>query len=85
MNKSPLLQNSNVDVILCLPQDCMHILIEGPVEITIRRLLKYCIFELQLFTIEQFNKRITNFDYGHFKKDRPSLILRDYLVDGGFL
>jgi len=28
-----------------LPQDCMHILIEGPVEITIRRLLKYCIFD----------------------------------------
>jgi len=63
----------------------MHILIEGPVEITIRRLLKYCIFELQLFTIEQFNKRITNFDFGHFKKDKPALILRDHLVDGGFL
>ncbi|XP_018360136.1 PREDICTED: uncharacterized protein LOC108759276 [Trachymyrmex cornetzi] len=85
MNKSPLLQSSNVDVTLCLPQDCMHILIEGPVEITIRRLLRYCIFELRLFTIEQFNKRITHFDYSHFKKDKPALILRDHLVDGGCL
>lgn len=82
MNKSPLLQSPNVDVTLCLPQDCMHILIKDPVEIAIRHLLKYCIFELQLFTLEQFNKRIIHFDYGHFKKDKPALILRDHLVDG---
>lgn len=82
MNKSPLLRSSNVDVTLCLPQNCMHILIEGPVEIAIRCLLKYFIFEMQLFTIEQFNKRITHFDYGHFKKDKPALILRNHLVDG---
>lgn len=84
-NKNPLLESPNVDVTLCLPQDCMHILIEGPIEIVIRHLLKYCIFELQLFSIEQFNKRITYFDYGHFKNDKPAPILRDHLIDGGFL
>lgn len=85
MNKSPLLNSPNVDVTLCLPQDCIHILLEGPVEIAIRHLLKYCIFEQQLFTVKQLNERIICLDYGHLKNDKPAPILRDHLIDGHFL
>lgn len=85
MRQSPLLKSHIFDVTLCLPQDGMHILIEGVVEIAIRRLLKYCMFELQLFTLEQFNNCIIYFDYGHFKKDKPAFILREHLTDGGSL
>lgn len=83
--KNPLLKNPNVDITVCLPQDCMHILIEGPVEITIRCLLKYCILEQQLFTLDRFNEYIACFDYRHFKKDKPAAIQRNHLTDGNTL
>lgn len=59
--------------------------IEGPVEIPIYHLLKCFIFELQLFTLEQFNTRLAYFDYGHFEKDKPATILRDHFLDDNSL
>jgi len=59
----------------------MHVLIEGPVQITCKLFLRYCIYDINLFTIDDFNDRIVNFDFGHLKKDIPALIQREHLAD----
>jgi len=40
--RSPLMDI--IDVTKCLPQDAMHVLIEGPVQITCKLFLRYCIY-----------------------------------------
>jgi len=81
--RSPLMDI--IDVTKCLPQDAMHVLIEGPVQITCKLFLRYCIYNINLFTIDDFNDRIVNFDFGHLKKDKPALIQREHLADDGQL
>lgn len=71
--KSPLLYSTHVDVTSCLPQDAMHVLIEGPIEITIRNFLRYCVIEENLFTNDDFNNSVARFDFKHLKRDKPGI------------
>lgn len=52
----------------------MHVLIEGPLEITIRLYLMYCIKIRQIFTLDALNEKLSHFDYKQFKRDKPALI-----------
>lgn len=70
-----------LDVTQCLPQDAMHLLPEGVTETSSRALLHYCIVEEGIFTLEQFNERIHNFDFGHFKVNKPGLIEIEQLAE----
>ena len=73
-----------IDVTTCLPQDAMHILIEGPLQTMCKLILQYCIVELQLFTINHFNSKLSRFR-AHFKNDKPAQIQQDQLCDDGIL
>lgn len=52
----------------------MHVLNEGVVELTCRLFLYHCIVVIGLFTVKQFNEKISSFDFGHFNKDKPAII-----------
>ncbi|XP_011883997.1 PREDICTED: uncharacterized protein LOC105571135 [Vollenhovia emeryi] len=78
-NRSPLLDIPNFDVTTCLPQDTMHVLIEGIAVIACRKLLTFCIEEKHLFTLDEFNDRRSHFNYGPLQSDAPGVILQDHL------
>ncbi|XP_011883897.1 PREDICTED: uncharacterized protein LOC105571040 [Vollenhovia emeryi] len=59
-NRSPLLDIPNFDVTTCLPQDTMHVLIEGIAVIACRKLLTFCIEEKHLFTLDEFIAAVTS-------------------------
>lgn len=83
--RSPLLSSPFIDVTVCLPQDAMHVIIEGSLEIMIRHFLRYCIIEEKLFTIDDFNSSIARFNFQHLKKDKPGRIQREHLIENGCL
>lgn len=73
-----------MDVTKCLPQDAMHILIEGPLEIACKLFIRYGIEE-NAFTLDDLNTSMKNFNFGHFKNDKPAPVLNEHLQDGGSL
>lgn len=84
--ESPLSDIPIFDATMCLPQDAMHVLIEGVAEIACKNLLRYFIIEKKIFTLEQFNEWRCHFRYyGHFKKDAPAVILHEHLSPDGKL
>lgn len=69
------------DLTLCLPHDIMHVILEGALPRNCRLLLNHCIFEKKYFTLNHFNKIITNFKYGeHEKHNAPRSIDRDRIT-----
>ncbi|CAG5075351.1 Protein of unknown function [Cotesia congregata] len=63
----------------------MHVLIEGVGEIVCRAFLRYCIVVEKIFTLDQLNENIENFDFKHFQNDKPALILSTHLTEEGHL
>lgn len=68
----------NFDVTKCFPQDAMHVLIEGAVDVEIRALLRFLI-DLNLFTVDDLNDRISNFDFNYFGVNKPALIAAEHI------
>ncbi len=67
-----------------MPHDIMHILLEGVVPMEIKLLLRHAINELQLFTINWFNRELAGMILDGTKaKDRPSPIDRKTLNSTG--
>ena len=58
-----------------LPHDVMHDVLEGVVVRELSLLLKHCISNKYL-TLEEYNSRLLNFDYGYSETDKPAPILR---------
>ena len=73
--KSALSEIPYFDVTQCLPQDIMHIIFEGIADIAVRNLLCYLILKKKLFTLDDFNERIRNFDFSKFFTNAPMEIL----------
>ena len=64
-----------------LPQDLMHILLEGVIPYVVKFLLQYYIAE-DLITIHQINARLMEFEYGYSQvKDKPEPINPESLTD----
>ncbi|XP_066601545.1 uncharacterized protein [Prorops nasuta] len=84
-SRSPLMNVEAFDITTCLPQDAMHVLIEGPLEIAIRCYLMYRIKIKKLFTIRDFNQNLSNFDFKHLKKDKPAMVEAHHLEPAGSL
>jgi len=62
-----------------LPHDMMHDALEGVVQYEIKLLICHCI-DHKYFTLEDYNWRIINFDYGYSDNDKPTAtITRDVL------
>lgn len=53
----------------------MHDVLEGVVVRELSLLLKHCISNKYL-TLEEYNSRLLNFDYGYSETDKPSPVLR---------
>ena len=72
------------DVIDCIPQDIMHVILEGCLPYTILQVLRQCC--PNLFTVTELNKRITHFAFGYVdQKDKPSPIPLTALQPEGVL
>jgi len=67
-----------------LPQDVMHILLEGVLPYTIKAMLQSFVCEKRFFTIEILNQKISSFRYSRSEsKNKPSQISSSVLTDDG--
>ena len=65
------------DVTKQLPQDIMHIFLEGILSYELKFLLKH-FFDSGLITLDQLNSKLKNFDYGYSNvKNKPSHLKQD--------
>ena len=72
---SPLNDIDNFHVINQLPQDIMHVLLEGVIPYELVHMLTYFVVNRKYFKIDQLNDRITCFAYSNQEaKDKPSPI-----------
>lgn len=53
-----------------LPHDIMHDILEGIAPLEIKLLLKHCISD-KLLTLDQYNRRLVDFNYGYSECDKP--------------
>ena len=53
-----------------LPHDAMHDILEGLAPVEIKCLLQYCI-TARYFSLEWYNTRLINFNYGYTESDKP--------------
>ena len=65
-----LMELPNFDVVQQLPQDIMHVLLEGVFPLHMEELLCY-ITDSSILTIDQINSRIMAFPYAYFN-EKPS-------------
>ena len=64
-----------------LPHDLMHDLLEGLVPFEIKHLLLYYI-STHAFTLQEYNEKLLNFNFGYSEKDKPLPILSTTLKPG---
>ena len=64
-----------------LPHDAMHDILEGMAPLEIKLMLKYYITN-GFFTLNYFNERLINFNYGYSESDKPVPILSTVFGDG---
>ena len=57
-----------------LPHDAMHDILEGVAPLEVKLLLNHCI-QNSLFTLQQYNSRLLNFNFGYSETDKPVPIL----------
>lgn len=66
-----------------LPQDVMHILLEGVLPLEIKLLLYHFTSVAKFFTLQHFNARLASFLFGYSSgTSKPSKIEVNHLVDG---
>lgn len=72
---SPLNELHNFHVVNQLPQDIMHVLLEGVIPFELTLLLNHFVTDRKYFTIAELNDLLTSFSFTHQEaKDRPSPI-----------
>ena len=78
INRRSLLCNiPDFDVTKQLPQDIMHIFLEGVLSYELKFLLKHY-FDAGLITLDRLNTKLKNWNYGYSNvKDKPSFIKQD--------
>lgn len=77
LNKIPLFNVADWQ----LPQDVMHILLEGVLPLEIKLLLHHFTSVMKFLTIDHFNMRLDSFVFGYDSK-KPSKIDSNHLTDG---
>ncbi|XP_034248978.1 uncharacterized protein LOC117649902 [Thrips palmi] len=66
------------DVTKCFPQDIMHVIAEGVLEVEMRVFLKFLCGN-HFISLDILNRKLQHFDYGHLHRDKPSDIHSDHL------
>ena len=73
--RSGLQEAPYFDVCEQLPQDIMHVFLEGVITYELKYLLRFYIEEKESFTLTDLNNRIQGFPYGYSQiKDKPCVI-----------
>ena len=63
------------DICEQLPQDVMHVLLEGVVPRSVALVLQHVIVDLRIISIDALNARIASFPYAYFESpNKPSRI-----------
>ena len=71
------------DVTEQVPQDVMHVLLEGVVPIEIGLLLRQAVVEDEAITLAVVNQKIASFPYSYFESDtKPSTIPQSSVQNG---
>ena len=67
-----------------LPQDIMHILLEGVLPYTIKAMLQSFVLENHFFSIKYLNQKLSSFKFSRSEsKNKPSRISPSVLIDDG--
>lgn len=83
---SPLNAIENFHVVKHLPQDVMHIILEGSMKYEIQLMLKAFITSRNYFTVDVLNERIACYSYSAQDiRDKPSLINNNVITSDGSL
>ena len=73
--RSSLLKVPNFDVCTMMPQDVMHVLLEGVAQYEIKEVIKQLIRD-KVFSLSQFNALVISFRYPYFDiRNKPSVLL----------
>lgn len=80
-SKSPLLKVNSFDITKCMPQDIMHLFLEGIMETHCRLLLNHAIEDKKL-KLKDINYFLSSHDYGKLQTDKPSPIQPTHLKSG---
>ena len=81
---STLNQLSNFHVVNQLPQDIMHVLLEGVIPFEMTLMLKYFVVDQEYFSIAQLNERIASFSFTQQEaRDKPSPIKAQIFTSQG--
>ena len=69
-----------------LPQDIMHVIIEGAIPYTLEAMLQSFIYTKHYFTIDTLNERILCFNFSRSEsRSKPCVILPNSLKDEGHI
>ena len=71
--RSALAELDGFDVTDQLPQDIMHLFLEGVCVFHTVILLKYLIYEEELFTLDSFNAKLNSYKYMYFETKPAAL------------
>jgi len=67
-----------------LPQDVMHILLEGVIPYTVKAMLQSFVYKENFFSINYVNRKISSFKFSRSEsKNKPSQISSNVLSDDG--
>ena len=70
------------DLTQCLPQDIMHVLLEGVVDRNCGQLLKRCIYKKHYFSLRHLNNAIATFKYVEREKySQPHPLERERIIN----
>ena len=58
-----------------LPHDMMHDILEDVAPLEVKLLLLHCISDQKYLSLDEYNKRLLNFNYGYTESDKPAPIL----------
>ena len=67
-----------------LPQDMMHVLLEGVIPYTIKAMLQSFVSEKHFFTIDDLNRKLSSFKFSRSEsRNKPSQLSSNILHDDG--
>lgn len=81
MNRLSILDKAPYfDLCKCMPHDIMHVILEGVLPLSCKRLLLHCIYDEHYFTLKMLNRLILEFEYGYSEsKNVPRQLDSDHL------
>ena len=81
INRRSLLSKCEMfDVTKRLPEDIMHVFLEGICVLHTAILLHYLIFEAELITLDEFNGKLRSYPYLYFETKPSAQAIKDYAI-----